>query len=148
MSKASKISSTNETRRKSLLPATAVAVALSLVALLAPTRADAVGGGPDFAVTKFAIESGLLNVIFSKELCSCHFVDEQTVEDCMQTANLPSDALRVVSFDVDEQQKTVSARFKLTANFVTPNPGPRAAAAFDPARPELGCVATAGPGVD
>lgn len=125
-----------------------LAGAVALVALLAPARADAVGGGPDMAVTKFAIESGLLNVVFSKELCSCHFVDEQTVDDCMQTANLPSDALRVVAFDVDEQRKTVSARFKLTASFVTPNPGPAAAAAFDVAHPEFGCVATKGPGVD
>jgi hypothetical protein len=66
----------------------------------------------------------------------------------MQTSNLPSGAEKVVSVNIDENAKTVSAKYTLLAHGISLHPGPAAAAAFDANHPEFGCVLTAGPGIE
>jgi hypothetical protein len=114
-------------------------------AVSAERRAEAVSI-PDLKLTQFGVESGLLTVIFSKELCSCHFVDGLTIDQCKATSNLPSGADKIIDLQVDEQNKTIAASYNLLARAISPlHTGPAAAAAFDQEHPEFGCVLTAGP---
>ena len=60
---------------KQLLGALGLAgIAAAALAVFAERPAEAVAI-PDLKLTKFGVESGLLTVLFAKELCSCHFVD-------------------------------------------------------------------------
>jgi hypothetical protein len=128
---------------KVLALATAIAMVL---AFLAERPAEAVSI-PDLKLTKFGVESGLLTVLFAKELCSCHFVDGLTIDDCLKTSNLPDGADKVVNVDVDENAKTVSAHYTLLAHAFSLKTGPSTSAAFQEDHPEFGCLLTAGPGI-
>jgi len=129
---------------KCLVPVGVVAAVL----ILSQGRAKAVKG-VDLKVTKFAIESGLFNVVFAKELCSCHFVDGLTIDECKERDNLPSAAHLLVRLDVDEASKSVSSEYispvRLAA-YAGVTPGGGASARVDPDHPEFGCVLTRAPG--
>jgi hypothetical protein len=121
---------------------------VAIVGLVVATQGPAdAAQGPEVKTTQFAVESGLLDVIFAKELCSCHFVDGISYNECLATANLPGDATKIVDVDIDEQAHTVSADFNFFARFVSSSPGRKAVAAFDPAQPQFGCVEVEGPAV-
>jgi hypothetical protein len=121
-------------------------IAAAALAVFAERPAEAVAI-PDLKLTKFGVESGLLTVLFAKELCSCHFVDGLPLDQCLATSNLPSGADKVVGVDIDENAKTVSSHYTVLAHAFSLNTGPSAAAAFDQNHPEFGCVLTAGPGI-
>ncbi len=124
----------------------ALGLAAAALAIFAERPAEAVAI-PNLKLTKFGVESGLLTVLFSKELCSCHFVDGLSLDQCLATSNLPSGADKVVGVDIDENAKTVSAHYTVLAHTFALQTGPAAAAAFDQSHPEFGCVLTAGPGI-
>lgn len=134
-------------RRRKLLGALGLALsAATALAVYAERPAEAVQI-PNLKLTKFGVESGLLTVLFAKELCSCHFVDGLSLDQCLATSNLPSGADKVVGVDIDENATTVSAHYTLLAHAFSLQTGPAAAASFDRSHPEFGCVLTAGPGI-
>lgn len=126
------------------------ALLLALLSLAAPARAA------DFPnqikIARFAIETGLFNVIFAKELCSCLFVDGLTRPECEARDNLPAAAHQLVTLKVDQNAKKVSSTFIAakvkTALVLAGIPfnfqigGPAEAKLVSP---ELGCVLTKGP---
>lgn len=134
--------------KKKLIALGVVATTLSISTAVTPARAV---GGVDLQVTKFALEKGVFNAIFAKELCSCQFVDGLTLDECKARDNLPSIAHSIVNLSVDPRAKTVSSAYKghdvissVTASLglgeVTA--GGSATAKFDDAHPEFGCVLT------
>src|SRR5262249_39209512 len=72
--------------KKKLLALGVVPTTLSISTAVTPARAV---GGVDLQVTKFALEKGVFNAIFAKELCSCQFVDGLTLDECKARDNLP-----------------------------------------------------------
>ncbi len=115
------------------------------LSLAAAGRAFGVAG-VDLAVTRYAIESGIFNVIFAKELCSCVYLDGLTADECKARDNLPAAAHSLVTIKFDDTQKTVTSKFNLlivAAKFAGFHAGPKAAAKFIDER--QGCVVTAGP---
>ena len=113
-------------------------------------RADAVGR-VQIQVTQFAIEKGVFNTIFAKELCSCQFVDGLTLEECQARDNLPAIAHKLVNLSVDPVTHTVSSSYKgaeeikqIAASLGLENItiGGPASAHLDDAHPERGCVLT------
>src|SRR5438093_9306691 len=134
--------------KKRLLALGVVATALSISTAVTPARAV---GGVDLQVTKFALEKGVFNAIFAKELCSCQFVDGLTLDECKARDNLPSVAHAIVNLDVDANAHTVKSAYKghdtiarataaLGLGEVTV--GGSATATWDAAHPEYGCVLT------
>jgi hypothetical protein len=110
-------------------------------------------GGVDLQVGEFALTSGVFNSVFAKELCSCHFVDELSTEDCKAHDNLPGIAHQIVNIEVDDAAKTVTASYKgretiaavtgiATLGLATVKLGGPASARFDAEHPEFGCVLT------
>lgn len=103
-------------------------------------------------VGQFALEKGVFNTIFAKELCSCQFVDGLTLEDCEARDNLPGVAHQIVDITVDPETKTVTSSYKGrdTINAYTRSIGIAdvltiggpATAKFDEQHPEYGCVLT------
>ena len=61
----------------------------------APTLADAIS---KIKVSQFAIETGMFNTLFAKELCTCMYVDGMGMNECKARDNLPSVAHLVVRF--------------------------------------------------
>ena len=129
-----------------------VVAVLGLSALVMLTgHAEAVSG-PKLDAGKFALEKGVFNTIFAKELCSCHFVDGLTLDECKARDNLPSIAHSLVDISVDPQAKTVSSAYKgrATINAFTQSIGlgtlltlgGSSTARYDDAHPEFGCVLT------
>jgi len=142
--------STKSSRTKSVLGLALSAIAMMATLTSRPLDARAVGG-VDLQVTKFAVEEGVFNTIFAKELCSCQFVDGLTLEECKARDNLPSIAHAIVNITVDDRAHTVSSAYKGhdTVNQLTASLGlgdlqigGSATAKFDEAHPELGCVLT------
>jgi hypothetical protein len=134
--------------KKKLLALGVVATALSISTAVTPARAV---GGVDLQVTKFALEKGVFNAIFAKELCSCQFVDGLTLDECKARDNLPGIAHSIVNITVDPQAKTVSSAYKghdtidgLTASLGLGQVliGGSATAKMDDEHPEFGCVLT------
>jgi len=144
----------------------ALMVALLAVGTLA-TRANAVGA-PELKLGRFGIESGLFNVIFAKELCSCLFVDGLPIDDqdelqrqlseCKAHDNLPAALHYLVSIEPvierDAEGKAIRAivsskyaRSLGLASRLGIRPGPSASASYDFSKPEDGCVMTSGPGL-
>jgi hypothetical protein len=114
------------------------------------TRAQAVGG-VDLKVTKFALETGVFNSLFAKELCSCQFVDGLSLDDCIARDNVPSIAHDLVNISVDPDAHTVSSAYRghdvvdgiVAAIGIGSMPlGGSATAQYDDAHPEFGCVLT------
>lgn len=108
-------------------------------------------GRVEIEVGRFAIEKGVFNTIFAKELCSCQFVDGLTLEECQARDNLPPISHHLVEITTDPDAHTVTSKYRgeqtimetarsLGFNFVTVG-GP-ATAKFDAEHPEFGCVLT------
>ena len=130
-----------------------IVAALSLAALfvVAPNAMGS-GQGINLSVTEFALSSGIFNSVFAKELCSCHFVDELSREDCTANDNLPGIAHKLVTVEVDENAKTVRSAYiahdailaiartiGINHDFLV---GGSATAQLDQEHPEFGCVLT------
>lgn len=129
----------------------AISAVLSLLALVALSGSAKAVGRVELEVTAFALNKGVFNSIFAKELCSCQFVDGLTLEECKARDNLPGVAHQIVDITVDPEAKTVSSTYKgretinrLTSSLGIQNPviGGPATARFDEAHPEFGCVLT------
>ena len=127
----------------------AASVVLALIATVTG-RARAVGG-PKIEAGRFAIENGVFNTIFAKELCSCQFVDGLTLDDCKARDNLPAISHVLVDITVDPTATTVSSGYKgretinrFTRSIGIPDVkiGGGATARYDEAHPEFGCVLT------
>jgi hypothetical protein len=129
-----------------------LALATACAAVCFAPRARAVGG-VDLQVGEFALKSGVFNSVFAKELCSCRFVDDQSLEDCQAHDNLPGIAHQLVNLEVDEDAKTVTSSYKgketiaaitgiATLGLATVQLGGPASARFDQDHPEFGCVMT------
>jgi len=99
----------------------------------------------------FAIENGVFNVVFAKEVCSCMFVDGLTLQDCTDPIrdNLPSIATSLVNISVDPVGQTVSSSYKgadeinvalASLGIAVASVGGPAAARYDSDR--FGCVLT------
>lgn len=103
-------------------------------------------------VGQFALEKGVFNTIFAKEMCSCQFVDGLPLEDCLARDNLPAISHSLVNIEVDPDAKTVKSSYKgrETINAYTRSVGladvltvgGSAEAKYDDAHPEFGCVLT------
>jgi hypothetical protein len=108
-------------------------------------------GRVQIQVGEFALEKGVFNSIFAKEMCSCVFVDGIDLPSCEARDNLPSVAIELVNLEVDPDRQTVTSSYKgyeaLTdrlhtlgiPQFVLGGP---ASAQLDPDHPEYGCVLT------
>jgi hypothetical protein len=129
---------------------TRLALGFAALALSITPESRAVGG-VDLQVTKFALEKGVFNAIFAKELCSCQFVDGLSLDECKERDNLPGVAHAIVNISVDPQTKSVTSAYRghdtiaqVTASLglgeVTV--GGSATARMDDAHPEYGCVLT------
>ena len=129
----------------------AIAAAATILAVIGVTGSAKAVGRVELEVTAFALQKGVFNSIFAKELCSCQFVDGLTLDECKQRDNLPSIAHAIVDITVDPDAKTVSSAYKgretitaLTSSLGIRDPliGGPAMARFDEAHPEMGCVLT------
>ncbi len=136
--------------------AKALIAAATMVLVAAPTARAVHGINLKDAMktvetTKYIFESGLFNAIFAKEICSCLYVDKQTMADCKANDNLPSIAHSVVTvtasvaYDDPDTTKvrTVTSKFNLAAKTVAGaliKLGPPASARY--VGPEFGCVMT------
>lgn len=128
------------------------AALLAALAVLAAPAARAADFPNQIKIARFAIETGLFNVIFAKELCSCLFVDGLSRPECEARDNLPAAAHKLVTLKIDPSAKTVSSTFVATQvkaalllagvpfNFQIGGP-----AEAKLVSPELGCVLTKGP---
>jgi len=127
----------------------AVVCVAGIIALAAPAKAV---GGTQLAVGKFALEKGVFNTIFAKEICSCQFVDGLTLQECQERDNLPPISHSLVNLTIDPVAKTVTSTYKgrETINDFARSHGlgehlrvgGPATARFDEAHPEFGCVLT------
>jgi len=123
-----------------------------VLATLAALAVTTVAGGAGavkmemLEVGAFAVENGVFNTIFAKEMCSCHFVDGIELADCKARDNLPKVANIVTKVQIDEATHTVHAELEFAselARLVPPEKiGGPAEAAYDPQHPELGCTLT------
>ena len=131
--------------------------ALAGLAVLGVTWSAGAVNGPQLQVGKFAVEEGVFNVIFAKELCSCQFVDGLSLDECEARDNLPAIAHKLVDLTVDTEAHTVTSTYKERAEVekilisldlpeeLPQHVGGGASAKFDPEHPEFGCVLTSLP---
>ena len=128
----------------------ALAVVAALATFLTGPSAEAVGIA-ELKVGKFALEKGVFNTIFAKELCSCQFVNGLTLQECEARDNLPAIAHKLVNLTVDKEKHTVNSSYKgadevraaaASLGFDLVTIGGPAEARFDDEHPEWGCVLT------
>jgi hypothetical protein len=159
--------------RKAAVMATAAAAATFLWLGSYSGRAKDVNS-PEFKLGEFGLTSGLFNVIFAKELCSCMYVDSAPITErtatfaddldavkkgCTAQDNLPGPihyiANIVPNVEFDAAGKPVRAT--VSSDYISPlnlaeyvglRPGPGATAVYDFAHPENGCLLTRGPGIE
>lgn len=131
-----------------------VSAGLVAAAIVAFSPGAKAVGGVTLEVGQFALESGVFNAVFAKELCSCMFVDEQSYETCQANDNLPGIAHKLVDVEVDQDTKTITSSYKAgsviaavtgVVTFGQVKLGGPATARFDAAHPEYGCVMTKTP---
>ena len=67
-------------------------------------------------VGKFALETGLFNAAFAKEICSCVFVTKLTKPQCTSRDNLPKLAHLLVEIDVDTNKHLVTSSYRPLAD--------------------------------
>jgi CubicO group peptidase (beta-lactamase class C family) len=119
----------------------------------APSQTDT-PSDVELNIGAFALQSGVFNVVFAKEMCSCQFVDGLSLSDCEAHDNLPSVAHQIVNIVTDPVAKTVTSSYLghdtiaglLASVGVTDfTVGGSASAMFDTVHPERGCVLTSLP---
>ena len=112
-----------------------------LVSLLSTSTSFAKGGRvpvlTDWNTLRTASGSGIMQSIYAKEMCSCHFIEKFPLESCLSRALIGGTQSFVIVY-VNEVEKTVSVQASPKALFFA-SPGPGRTAAFRVEKPELGC---------
>ncbi len=105
---------------------------------------------------RYLLQSGILQNLAAKEICSCTFVAKVPLEVCKSRANIPSVALRTLNIDVDENGKTISVALSIFGQFLANKGGEggedgdhyasqkfiSASARYRSEAPQLGCQLT------
>jgi len=84
---------------------------LAYLSIAAPAHAVTMA---ELQMGEYAIQNGVFNAVFAKEVCSCIFVDGLTLQDCTDPIrdNLPPVATSLVNISVDPVNQTVSSSYK------------------------------------
>lgn len=118
---------------------------------------------------RYAIQSGMVVSILSKEICSCHFVEDVSLRECLQRSNLPEDLLKRLEARVQIGAKVLervvfdagatkilrltvrkdTGTVRVGPTFIGALPpllgSPFAKALYNRAKPQLGCVSIVEP---
>lgn len=83
-----------------------------------PARARDIGD--QIKVAAFGVETGMFNALFAKELCTCMYLDDLTMEDCVARDNLPAAVHKIIKLTPKSKITDSSAPKTLKAEFVSP----------------------------
>jgi hypothetical protein len=112
--------------------------------VLFPSLTVAKGVLWDRDLPKYATKSGLLNVIVSKELCSCHWIAHIPINVCLERGNLPAGSEKMVVIEPNESQHVMTVHTSILGRLLY-GKGPEAWSLYNAAHPEYGCHIIHGP---
>jgi hypothetical protein len=117
---------------------------LLLVLISASFTTSARAGNPLDMIAQFRymLSNGSLQGAFAKELCSCRYVSQLTLEQCLSHSGIPSIAATMMSIDDDTRNYRVVVTPQvslISIPYVS-----TAEATFSPNKPYQGCKLTRG----
>ncbi len=58
----------------------------------------------------YMLNSGILVKAVSKEYCTCHYMYDMSLKECLSRNHLPEQLLGMIKFEIDEEERTVRVR--------------------------------------
>ncbi len=122
-----------------------ILLALSIFPAQAPAKESKISS--QISDVRHLLQTGILQTLAAKELCSCVYIAQVPLNICQARANIPSTALRTLRIDNDTEKKTISVSLSLLGYFLANEGGDdamtqtfvKAKARFRTEQPQLGC---------